>query len=255
MFPSYTTFIGIDPTAGQRPFSYAAIDIDLKLLALGAGDIDEVLAFAAGQRQAYIAVSAPSRPNCGMMGQDDVRLRLTPQPRPGRWNNFRVAEYQLRQHNIYCPNTSAREEDCPNWMQMGFNLYRRLEKLGYQPYPLEQSPRQWLEVYPHACYTALLGLVPFQKSTLEGKIQRQLVLFDQGLNVSDPMRIFEEITRHRILQGILPEKELYSPGELDALVSAYTAWKAANHPEETISLGEPGEGMVIIPVRELKNSY
>jgi predicted RNase H-like nuclease len=190
-----------------------------------------------------------------MMGQDDVRLRLTPQPRPGRWNNFRVAEYQLRQHNIYCPNTSAREEDCPNWMQMGFNLYRRLEKLGYQPYLLEQSSRQWLEVYPHACYTALLGLVPFQKSTLEGKIQRQLVLFDQGLNVSDPMRIFEEITRHRILQGILPEKELYSPGELDALVSAYTAWKAANHPEETISLGEPGEGMVIIPVRELKNSY
>jgi hypothetical protein len=72
MFPSHTTFIGIDPTAGQRPFSYAAIDSDLKLLALGTGDMDEVLAFAAGQRQAYIAVSAPRRPNCGMMERDDV---------------------------------------------------------------------------------------------------------------------------------------------------------------------------------------
>jgi hypothetical protein len=255
MFPSYTTFIGIDPTAGQRPFSYAAIDIDLNLLALGEGDIDEVLAFAAGQRQAFIAVSAPRRPNTCLMEQDEVRQRLNPQPRPGRWTNFRVAEYQLRQHNIYCPNTAAEEKDCPNWMQMGFTLYRRLEKLGYQPYPQEQGLRQWLEVYPHASYTALLGLVPFQKSTLEGKIQRQLALFDQGLSISDPMRIFEEITRHRLLQGILPEEQLYSQGELDALVSAFTAWKAANHPEQTTTLGETEEGTVIIPVPELKKSY
>lgn len=255
MFPSNTTFIGIDPTAGQRPFSYAAIDIDLKLLALGAGNMEEVLAFAAGQRQAFVAISAPYRPNAGLMQQDEVRLNLNPQPRPGRWIDFRVAEYQLRQHNIYCPNTSAREKDCPNWMQMGFTLYRRLEKLGYQPYPQEDGTRQWLEVYPHASYTALLGVVPFQKSTLEGKIQRQLVLFEQGLNVTDPMRIFEEITRHRILQGVLPDKELYSQGELDALVSAYTAWKAANRPEEITCLGEPREGVVIIPVPELKHIY
>lgn len=255
MFPSHTTFIGIDPTAGKRPFSYAAIDIELNLMALGEGDIDEVLAFAAGQRHAFIAVSAPRRPNSGLMEQEKIRQRLNPPPRPGRWTDFRVAEYQLRQHNIYCPNTSAIEKDCPNWMQMGFILYRRLEKFGYQPYPQAKGLRQFLEVYPHACYTALLGLVPFQKSTFEGKIQRQLVLFELGLSISDPMRIFEEITRHRLLQGIMPEDELYSQGELDALVSAFTAWKAVNHPEEITILGEPEEGTVIIPVPELKNSY
>lgn len=255
MFPTYTTFIGIDPTAGQRPFSYAAIDIDLQLLALGEGDMEEVLAFAAGQRQAFVAVSAPRRPNTGLMGQEDVRQRLTPQPRPGRWINFRVAEYQLRQHNIYCPNTAAEEKNCPNWMRMGFKLYRRLEKLGYKPYPVDQGSRQLLEVYPHASYTALLGLVPFQKNTIEGKIQRQLVLFEHGMVLSDPMRIFEEITRHRLMQGIFPEEELYSQGELDALVSAYTAWKAANQPEETTTLGDPQEGLVVIPVPELKHTY
>jgi len=43
MLFTQTTFIGIDPTAGQRPFVYAALDSDLRLLALGEGDLDEVL--------------------------------------------------------------------------------------------------------------------------------------------------------------------------------------------------------------------
>jgi hypothetical protein len=50
-------------------------------------------------------------------------------------------------------------------------------------------------------------------------------------------------------------KELDSAGELDALISAYTAWKAANHPEEVTTLGTPEEGTVIIPIPELKNIY
>jgi len=48
MFFTNTTFMGIDPTAGVRPFTYAALDSDLQLMALGQGDIDEVLAFVAG---------------------------------------------------------------------------------------------------------------------------------------------------------------------------------------------------------------
>jgi len=51
MFFTNTTFMGIDPTAGVRPFTYAALDSDLQLMALGQGDMDEVLAFVAGQRR------------------------------------------------------------------------------------------------------------------------------------------------------------------------------------------------------------
>ena len=39
MFSSNTTFIGIDPTAGEKPIIYAAIDHTRHLLALGAGPL------------------------------------------------------------------------------------------------------------------------------------------------------------------------------------------------------------------------
>jgi hypothetical protein len=255
MFSSYTTFLGIDPTAGQRPFSYAALDGDLRLLALGKGTIDEVLAFLAGQRSAFAAVAAPRRPNLGVMDRPEVRELLSPVPRPGRWSNFRLAEYQLRQHNISCPQTPAEESDCPQWMQMGFHLYRRLEGLGYCPYPSDEAPLQYVEVYPYACFSALLGLLPFPKHTLEGRIQRQLILHEMDLRIPDPMDLFEEITRHRLLQGRLPVEELYEQEELDALVAAYTAWLAAKNPNRVTLLGHPEEGQVVLPVGELKRRY
>ena len=52
MLFTHTTFIGIDPTAGVRPFTYTALNNKLELLALGQGNMDEVLAFVAGQRGA-----------------------------------------------------------------------------------------------------------------------------------------------------------------------------------------------------------
>jgi predicted RNase H-like nuclease len=187
--------------------------------------------------------------------QPDVRDQLNPPPRPGRWLGFRLAEYQLRTHNISCPKTAAEEKDCPGWMRMGFTLYRRLEQIGYCPYPTDSASLQWLEVYPHAGYCALLGLTPFPKHTLEGRIQRQLALDEAEVRVPDPMRLFEEITRHRLLQGRLPLDDLYTPSELDALVAAYTAWLVANHPEEVTLLGHPEEGWVVVPVKELKAKY
>ncbi len=255
MFLTHTTFIGIDPTAGQRPFSYAALDQGLSLLALGQGGMEDVLAFLAGQRRAFVGVCAPRRPNLGVMDIAEVRESLSPPPRPGRWKDFRQAEYQLRQHNISCPQTPAREENCPNWMRMGFTLYRRLEALGYCAYPSEKDSLVGLEVYPYACFCALLGQAPFPKYTLEGRIQRQLILNEQKIRIPDPMRLFEEITRHRLLQGILPVEDLYQPGELDALAGAFTAWAAANHPEQVMMLGHPEEGQIVLPVQELKRRY
>lgn len=255
MFFTHTTFLGIDPTAGQLPFVYAALDNDLHLLALGQGNMNEVLAFVAGQRQAFVAVCAPRRPNQGIMELPEVRERLNPPPRPGRWINFRLVEYQLRQHNISCPKTPAQVEKSPNWMRSGFILYQRLENLGYASYPAQEALLQTLEVYPHACYCALLGLTPFPKNTLEGRLQRQLVISENELRVPDPMRFFEEITRHRLLQGILPTQDLYTPGELDALVAAFTAWKAATYPDQVTLLGDPQEGQVVLPVVELKRRY
>jgi hypothetical protein len=250
-----TTFIGIDPTAGKKPFAYVALDGNLRLLALGHGGMDEVLAFVAGQREATVAVCAPRRPNQGIMKNPEVRERLSPPPRPGRWTNFRLAEYIIRQHNIHMPQTASQVEKCPRWMQMGFTLFQRLESLGYQAYPKEDGQRQSLEVYPHACYTVLLGVTPFHKHSLEGRLQRQLIMYESNINVADPIRLFEEITRHRLLQGILLDDDLCSPGELDAMVAAYTAWLAITDAERVSLIGDPGEGQITLPIGDLKPRY
>jgi hypothetical protein len=255
MFFTNTTYIGIDPSAGVRPFVYAALDQELRPVVLGEGRIDDVLAFLAGQRQAVVAIASPRQPNQGVMGDEETRKSLTPSPHRGRWVDFRLADYLLRQRNIHVPQTPASEAACPKWMQMGFRLYRKLDDLGYQEYPQQEAPRQFLEVYPHACYTILLGLAPFPKYSLEGRIQRQLLLYEQKIKVSDPMLFFEEITSHRLLKGILPIENLLTSEELDALMAAYTAWVAANHPDDLTLLGDAHEGRVAIPSTQLKSHY
>lgn len=249
------SFIGIDPTAGQRPFSYAALDHECQLLAIGQGSLEDVLAFVAGQHQCHVSVCAPRQPNLGIMARPEVRENLSPPPRPGRWTNFRLVEYLLCQHNITTPQTRAQVDSCPNWMQMGFTLHNRLAKLGYQVYPSPGSQHQSIEIYPHASYTTLLEIAPLPKYSIEGRIQRQLALYEQNINLPDPMRLFEEITRHRLLQGILPLDELYTPGELDALAGAYTAWLAATKPDQITLLGDADEGQIALPVSELKARY
>lgn len=249
------TFIGIDPTAGGKPFTYAALDNKLRLLALGSGNMEDILAFAAGQRQAFVAVCAPRRPNQGCMASAEVRQALSPPPHPGRWEDFRLADYQLRQLNISIPRTPADETKAPNWMRSGFILFHRLEMLGYTAYPVEGADLQCLEVYPYASYAILIGNLPLPKHTLEGRLQRQLALHEQDVDVPDSMLIFEEITRHRLLKGILPLDKLFTPGELDALVAAYTAWKAAMQPDDTSLLGDPVEGQVVLPSANLKPRY
>jgi hypothetical protein len=167
------------------------------------------------------------------MDRAEVRDRLSPPPRPGRWRNFRVVEYQLRQHNIYIPQTAAQAEDCPRWMQQGFILYQRLKHLDYRP----------------------LEHLPFTKHSLEGRIQRQLVLYKCDLNIPDPMYIFEEITRHRLMQGILPIEDLYQVEELDAMVAAFTAWMAGTQPDQVSMLGDSREGQIVIPTPEILSRY
>ena len=255
MFFTDPSYIGIDPTAGRKPFTYAVIDNQLELTTLGTGSLDEVLAFMASQSQAIVAVCAPRRPSQGLMKNTELRDRLTPPPRPGRWMNFRLAEYLLRQHRISCYKTPAEEKVCPNWIKMGFILYHRLERMGYQPYPAQGSALQWLEVYPHASYCTLLGRVPLPKNNLEGRIQRQLVLHQLKIGVPDPMELIKGITPQRLLEGDWPLDKLYYQGELDALVAAYTAWQAGNHPNLITALGDTSEGVVFLPVAELKRHY
>lgn len=252
-----TAFIGIDPTAGERPIHYAALDEDLRVVGRGEGDAETVLAYVAEYEKAVVAVDAPQSPNQGLMLKAEVRRGYNLRPGGKTWGQWKVCEYELRRRNIRLYNTPSREADAPRWMQHGFRMYRRLAALGFRFYHrgAKRAARSMLEVHPHACYTVLLGRRPFLKNTLEGRLQRQLVLYLQGVDLADPMAALEEVTRHHLLNSQLPLEGLLSHDELDALAAAYTAYLAGVKPEQVRQVGDAEEGMITVPAAELKDFY
>jgi len=254
--PEETTCIGIDISTGRHPVTFLAIDHDCRLLAQGNGQIDDVLAFCAGQSAARVAINAPSQTNHKVMARQEVRLSLFPDLSPGRWTHLRLAEFALHEAGISIPRTGETEKECPSWMRLGFKVYHHLQEFGYQPYPGGgEADRQWLETQSDAAYWSLMNhVVPFTGKTLEGRLQRQLVLHEAGLPVSDAMRFFEELTRYRLLHGILPLENIYTPEELNAWAAAYTAWCSINRPESLIQFGDQEEGIIFLPIRIKENN-
>jgi predicted nuclease with RNAse H fold len=254
MFYDNCVYVGVDPATGRKDFTYAALDGELKLIALTDADMDNTLAFLGGHKSAIVAINAPSQVNRGLVKKRLEESSLTP-GQTFRGVDMRLVEHNLRKRGISVAGTPSREELCPAWVQVGFAFYRKLSKLGFVLYGSEDAAHQWLETHPFACFCTLLERVPFPKPTLEGRLQRQITIYDKGLHITDPMDFFEEITRFKLMQGILPTEVLYTPDQLDVLVAAYTAWLAFNRPEEVIALGDKSEGQVVLPVGELKEKY
>lgn len=249
-------YIGIDTTAGRRPFTYAVLDERRRVLACAEGKFDEVVDVATAYPSAVVAVDAPQSPNRGLMARAEVRRRYG-LPADGKgWRDCKVCEYELRRHGIGLYLTPADPARAPTWMQTGFRLYAALQAAGYQ---LRQpaAERYLFEVHPHGCFTVLLGRRPLRKDTLEGRLQRQLVLFEEGLTVPDPMEAVEELTPHHLRAGTLTFPGLRSHDELDALVAAYTACLAGREPERITPVGDPAEGEILLPVApaEFKDRY
>jgi len=247
-------YVGIDPASGRKDFSYAVLDSNLNLANLADADMEELLDFLDKPEVTFVAVNAPTRVNRGLVKEKLSGGSANP-GRTLRGSDIRLAEYELRERGITLTGTPSREEFCPSWMQAGFDLYKKLFEMDFKIYEAGGATKQVLETNPYACFCALLEGTPFPKSTLEGRLQRQLILYDKGLHITDPMSFFEEITRFRLMKGILPEDILYPSEQLDVLVAAYTAWLAAHRSEETVGIGDKSEGQVILPVREVQDKY
>ena len=104
-------------------------------------------------------------------------------------------------------------------------------------------------------FCTLLGQLPLPKPTLEGRLQRQIALYERKMGIKDPMEFFEEITRHKLLRGVLPMEYIYASQELDTLMAAYVAYCAFNHPQEMKMIGDIEEGQIALPVADLKERY
>jgi len=186
MLFSKTTFIGVDLSGGRHPFTYAALDEDCHLVALANCEVEEVLAFLGGQQETIVAVNAPHSPNQGLVRKKLEKQSLTPGHLRGA--EMRLVEHELRECGISVSPTSSRAENCAAWMQMGFDFHRKLEGTGFKLYPSENATHQWLETHPHAAYCALLGKLPLPKPTLEGRLQRQLVLYNRCRVISSKIQ-------------------------------------------------------------------
>lgn len=245
MASSPITYLGVDYTGAHKPFTYVALDDDCRLRAVGQGKQQEVLAFISGQSAARVAVNGPVRPAAGLWsGEQDP---LFPLPAPAVKKDLRAAEAELLRKGIIIPVTPADEAACKGWMQRGFAFYRFLDRLGYQPYPAEGIDCQYLEVQSLAAFWQLIGREPYEGRALEGRLQRQMILRQQGLPVPDPMDFFEEVTPYKLLNGSLPLEKIYSLCELNAWIAAYTAWLSCHHPERLVVFGDPQEGQIILP--------
>ena len=253
MFFTDSVFVGVDPTSGRKAFTYAALDKELNLLVLTDGEVEDVAAFLAGQTSATVAVNAPSGVNHGLVRERLKSEMLTPHQIRGA--ELRKAEYELRERGIAVSGTPANVALCPGWMQLGFEIYRKLDKIGYKKYPQNRAMHQVLETHPHACYCVMAGSLPLSKPSLEGRLQRQLLLYEHGLKIKDPMEFFEEITRYKLVKGIWPLELLYLPEQLDALVAAYTSWIAVHKPDKVSTLGDGTEGEIVLPIAALKEKY
>ncbi len=253
MIFSNTTYIGIDLSGGRHPFTFAALDGNCRLVTLAACEVEEMLTFLRSQQATVVAINASHCPNKGLVRKSLEKQNLSPGHLRGA--DMRLAEYELRQRGISVSPTSSRSETCASWMQTGFDFYQKLDVIGFEPYPSENASHQWLETHPHAAYCALLGQVPLPKPTLEGRLQRQLVLYEQDMGIKDPLEFFEEITRYRLLKGVFPMEFIYTAEELDALVAAFTAYLAVSVPGEVVWIGDKQEGQIVLPVSGLKEAY
>lgn len=207
MFYQHDIFVGVDVSTGKLPYVAAVLNGTGDLLALEKCSLEGVVKYMAGYESVVVAVNAPRFLPAVKMEDDTFRNNIIPLPSDGRYSGQRVAEYLLRTRKIRFSAAPAPPKHTPTWITNGLRLYRHFDLMA--------TGKSIIEVNAQASYQSFLGMPPFQKSSIEGRIQRQLILVDHGIRLPDPMEYFEEVTRHRILQGILPEAMLYSARQLE----------------------------------------
>jgi hypothetical protein len=110
-----------------------------------------------------------------------------------------------------------------------------------------------VEVLPEVGFCAWIDGEILPRNTFYGRMQRQLVLYELGIRLLDPMSFFEEVTRYKILQGMLPDKIVMKSGMLSALAGAFLAWQTKYEPEKIALVGLEQEGRIGIPANLVKN--
>jgi len=196
--------------------------------------------------EAVVAVDAPSGPRRDLLGPG-APLRAALALPDGRYERFRVCDAVLYRRGLPLYPVPARGEPVPTWMAAGFGVYGALRRR----IPLYRPPRaaaceapigrdatrhgRLVETYPDAVFCALLGHRPPAKRTAAGRAARIAALVRRGVMDRD---------------GELWQRTL---DELDACAAACAAHALAQG--SGCWVGDPREGVVVLPVVALRSRY
>jgi predicted nuclease with RNAse H fold len=195
--------------------------------------------------EAVVAVDAPSGPRRDLLAPGAPARAALGLPE-GRYERFRVCDALLTRRRLPLYQVPARQEDAARWMRAGYDLYAALATLGlFTPVagaayegPVGEGALRFgrvCETYPDAVFCALLGHRPSPKRTPWGLQQRIAALKLKGVVDADGG------LWHRTLD------------ELDACAAAYTAYTLAVGRGSWV--GDPAEGVIVVPVPELLDRY
>lgn len=253
--PDMTAFIGIDPTSGVRSMTCAILTDRLKIDTLVTASFDELTQVIIPRyTQAVCAINSPAGPNRSLLADPSYREQVGLNPNRDNYSDYRVCEYELRRRGVYVGYTPSDYERVPVSVQEGWALYERLQGRGYVVYP-HAGPLRLLETNAQAIFTLLVKKHPYTKNSLEGLLQRQLILHEEGLDVPDPIYTLQEWTRHRLLTGTVNMTDVLNPAQLDALASAYVAYLVDREPGRVTTVGDEAEGEIVLPTPELADAY
>lgn len=245
---SLTRFFGIDLGSTRGSLTCAILDDSRRVQFKGEITMADLVTRLSDSQVVIAAITSPISLNEGIMTDPDRRGQLAAPPPQNRYTSLRLCEYELLLRGFTATRTPARLEECSPSLQRALRFSSELAAIGFQRWPAPGVERQLMEIHPDSAYAELLGTKLQSQKTIEGRIQRQLILQEEHLNVRDPMIFFEEITRHKMLTGQMPDGIIYTPSQLNALVAAYTAWSAYSNPTTITMLGDVNEGRIIFPL-------
>lgn len=234
-------FIGVD--VHKDILTVANINEKLDIEFIRNIDTEEFINYLKNRKILIIAIDAPYKLNLGLMNDAEYRRNLNKKLN-GHYNK-KVSEYELSRRGINpfsTPGSIDEIKGWKSWMNTGFNLYSRLHELGYREIGRDLTKNingNFIEVFPHACFTVLLGYIPSKKHTAEGLRERIGILQTLGFN-----------NLEELLCGCGNHEKT---DRLDALVAAYTAYLA--HSDNVIFVGDHNEGRIAVPTTILNDSY
>ena len=250
-------YCGIDVSAKSRNQQLVSLherrtgeQLELVATFFTPGDVDAVAATVQGfGGEAIVAVDAPSGHRLDLLRAGSP-LRETLALPPGRYERMRVCDALLFRRGLpLYPVPAAGQPTVAwdQWIRVGFELFAALAWLGvYRPdatptysgtIPSEGALRhgRLVETYPDAIFCSLLGHRPSPKRTPWGLQQRIAALKLRGIVDADGG------LWHRTLD------------ELDACAAAYAAYALAHG--DACWVGDPEEGVIVLPGLELRERY